>query len=324
MRLTTCRFIAVLSLMALLGGTALGQVPVVELVGDGPWLGFNDITVPMGTTVPLALRITNPENLSDWQVNLTIVGPASPLGLAPGLSWWEQLPNAFLFDHDGNPLTPDRGVALGPDASGTTRAIGMVDFVDVPPWSHSASGTVSLANLEFTYQGPGDVTVGLVVADIPNPAGGPDFPTRPTFGKADPVNGPDFNDLEMVVEFSNVEVTIHQASQSDWDFSAAVAPGDWAFGELVPPVPDPGRYGDGIRMEVMAKATDSLYVFSHWEETSAGRVPGNPLSPSLSFDIHWDVHLLAHFALIPEPLSVTMLGLGLGGLWLRRRRGRRV
>jgi hypothetical protein len=268
--------------------------------------------------------ITDPQNVSGWQVNVAIDNPATPLALGSPLSWWEGLPNALLHDDDGDPSTPERGVIFGLDASGTYRALGQLNYMDAPPWSHSASGTVALANLEFTCQGPGNVVVGLVPDDIPAPGEEPPFyDTRPAFLLADPDTGIDFNNMYMPVEFSNVSVTIHQALQSEWDFSVDEVPGHEAFG-FVDSTPAPGTWPHDTLIAVDATPTDPLYLFGYWEATQGTAVPGDPYSPHLEFALQSDVHLLAHFALIPEPMSLGVVGMGLAGLWLRRRRRARA
>lgn len=293
---------------ALAGPPAVAQVATVELTAGDPWAGQTDITVSQGTTVPLVLSITEPVDLAEWQIGLTLVGDASELSVLADSSWWESEPNTYvnMLSRVDDPSVPD----------------GVQDYVLVgsaeslgAPWSHSAPGTVSLATVEFTCQGPDDVVVSLAL--------GYDPLTMPYFGKADEAAGPDFNDPYLEVEFSNVEVTVEQVTESEWDFSAAVAAGEELFGEV--DAPAPGTYDDGTLMDVLARATDPIYVFSHWEETTGSGVPGgDPTQASLVFGLHSDVDLVAHFAMIPEPLSLTVFGLGLTWLGLRRRRGRRA
>ncbi len=293
---------------ALAGSSAVAQLATVELTAGAPWAGQADITVSQGTTVPLVLSITEPVDLAEWQIGLTVVGDASALSVVADSSWWESEPNTDvnMLSRVDDPSVPD----------------GVQDYVLVgsaeslgAPWSHSAPGTVSLATVEFTCQGPDDVVVSLVLGDDPL--------TMPYFGKADEAQGPDFNDPYLEVEFSNIEVTVEQVTQSEWDFSAAVAAGEELFGEV--DAPAAGTYDDGTVMNVLARATDPLYVFGHWEETTGSGVPGgDPHQASLVFGLHSDVDLVAHFAMIPEPLSLTVFGLGLTWLGLRRRRGRRA
>lgn len=288
----------VLSLAAclVLGQAALAQVATIRLTGGGAWAGLNDFGVPDGSTVPLVLEATGIENLSDWQVNLEITGPASPLTLGSHDTWWETQSN--VVDNDLVPQSMTQTYIL----------LGSIDFFNAPPWSHSSPDTVSLANLEFDCEGLGDVTVRLITDGAL---------TTPVFSKAHPTAGPDLGDLELPVEFSDTVVTIHQGVVSEPVWS--VAPSDeFGFIEM-----DEDPLQGTLTLSALPKDED-VYFFKTWTQDPSGAVVIDPGSPTITIPSTVGVELVAHFGMIPEPVSATLLGLGLACLGLRRRRGRRA
>ena len=310
MRKNILMVVSLLALCLTVGPAAFGQTAMVNFTGGGAWAGLTEFTVPVGTTVPLVLDITDAVDLAYWEVHVRVNGSAGALAAGSHDTWWE---------------TPTNVVDNTVDWQDTTQSnvvLGAIDFFADPPYSYSGSG--SLANLEFECTEPGDVVVTILTEyppDLP-----PNMNVLPGFSQVDPVTG--FGDLgnsELPVEFSSSTVTIHQTLEGQrWDFFAGVAPGDETMGYVDPAYDD--TYDDGFLVDLWAIPNDPVvYVFSHWEETTGAGVPyGDPTQAHLAFPLHSDLELYAHFVLVPEPCTLTLMGLGLACVGLRRRRRRRA
>lgn len=303
---------AVMLAATVLCPSASAQVATLELKATGPFADPHNVTVPVNSDVELVLEIAGAQNLADWQANLTITGPARDLRMGSHDTWWESHTNV-----------PDNTLHFQDQTSQTWILLGelfipVVDQPDLKPednaWSFSSGQTETLAFLEFTCDGTGTVVVELVMND---PL------LAPVLSAAAPLDGNPFTVDPLVVNSaSNVSVTITQILQTDWAFSAMVAPGQEASGAV--DAPDAGTYDAGTVMDVLARATDPLYKFSHWEEMTGSGVPGGGArDPNLVFPLLSDVTLVANFVIIPEPVTATLFGVGAALLGLRRRRRRR-
>jgi len=93
-----------------------------------------------------------------------------------------------------------------------------------------------------------------------------------------------------------------------------------------------GFYNDGEIIALLTQAYDpTSWEFVLWTETLTPGFPApDPLSPDMGgpFPIHSDLHFIAHYRpiqdVIPEPMSLTLLGIGAAGLGLRLRKRRRA
>lgn len=281
MRTYRCLTVLVLA-CALAPAAVAGPVAQIELLALDGGLGSHEITVTPGTTVQLAYLLTDPDKLAFPMDLLTVIGPASPLSLVSGASWWQQQPGTSLALVD----QPGGQFFLGESRLASS------------PFSHSATGMQSIAVFELTCEGPGDV----VIQAFNNVAlaRSEDFVTQP-------LEPYDTSQLA----FSAGRVTIHQGPAEP---IIRVADGQEDVGKVVI------EHISAEFVGALALATDPGYVFSHWEETTGSGVPGgDPSAPRLVVPSTAPIELIANFAVIPEPMSLGLLGLGIVALVRRRR-----
>jgi hypothetical protein len=278
-----------LALLSLLGGVS--QAAIVELVAVGPSGYTHELTVNVGDTVQIAYLIADADNLSFFQDDLQMTGPGTDLTLLVGQSWWEQQLNC----------QPDTLVNRG---GGLYTIIGESSISD-RPYSHDVVEPNSLALFEFSCTDLGDVVIeGLL---------------KPYFASADPDTMEPGPPIIPDPALSNAVVVIHQVEGRQVVLSYDVTP----VGAGVINGSPEGLYnvGDDIHLEAVAN-TD--WVFVMWDELTGAGVPGDPYSSVLDFPIATDLDLLARFAYIPEPMSLTLLGIGAACLGLRSRKRRRA
>ncbi|MFW6107317.1 MAG: PEP-CTERM sorting domain-containing protein [bacterium] len=287
-----------LSLLLATSRAGLASMATVELKAQGDFVDPHEITVGVGDRVVLLYEVSNAIDLAYFQDDFEMSPATSPLSLHTGASWWESQPNV-----QANSLA-DRG-------GGVHRLVGEASQ-RVPPFAHSTVEPNSLAVLEFTCPQPGDVVVSGL--------------RYPYFFATD-VDGNPIGEIEIDRSFSDATVLIHQVEQQPpgpggpWTLAYDV--NDPLWGEVFG-TPE-GDYEDGAEIALTAVPLDEQYMFLRWEEATGGAVPGNPQLPDLGgpFLLASDLHLVATFAQVPEPLTLTVLAAAGAGLAWRGRRQRR-
>jgi hypothetical protein len=271
---------------------------LVELRAEGTHADPHDITVNVGETVTLVYEVSGIADLTGWQDEFYIGGPATPLSVVTGASWWEGVSvNTGLFVSNPDATDPNLLRVLGTNSLIT------------PPYVYTPDPTgSSLVELTFECLGLGDVTVDALL--------------RPQFLVGDPATGQVVGEFP-VSQASDARVVIHQLDDGpprDWSFDYEV--NDDLLGQITGTAE--GLYPDGTTMAILASPLDPTTVeFLGWELLSdSPGFPGDLGLPDLGgpFPLTSDVSLRAWFGVIPEPTSLALLCGGLALLSRRRRR----
>jgi hypothetical protein len=287
----------VASAFVLLVSTSLvsaGEI-LVELRAEGAYADPHDITVSVGDTVTLVYEVSGIADLTGWQDDFIISGPATALGVVTGASWWET-------------VSVNTGLSVDDTDPNRLRVLGTNALLS-PPYAYTPDPAgSSLVELVFECLDIGDVTV--------------DGLARPQFLLGNPETGQVISEFS-IDQASNAHVVIHQLDDGqpqEWSFDYEV--NDDLLGQIIGTAE--GLYPDGTMMDITASPLDPGNVqFLGWQLLSdSPAFPGDLSLPDLGgpFPLTSDVSLRAWFAVIPEPTSLALVCGGLALLSRRRRR----